>query len=730
MSYDGYLGTGTDYMSSMDRGGDSHGHSHGHDCSHHGDSGIGVGIGDLGFSFGLGPVPNVHAIKSKLHPGSRKLELAFTGSGKGSGQQQTPEYYGEKQRRALREISTVNRVDITTHSSLHVSGLAGDARGQFSKAAKRNAIDEVRRAIEFAADVGGGGSVVVHTGELARPVKDAKWNQEGKWAGKFEMYSDEDERAGYVVLDTRTGGQLTEARRNTKVSRPIWKRYGEDDEFWGRKDGKSQYKDENGEFVKKGDYIDYFGRKVRPEERVAKYDEKEKTFITRQLNWNDLTEEAKEMTLRAREDYSKWSSKSHAQLKKESEVEGSEFNKSLWRERILDAKEKGLGASAIEVRPEEAQVIAQMEHQAAVARGWALNYSADFKQTVANIEKLKVARQVYQEKWDRLDPAQRNSLLVEIRDLIPQLQDIPSDHKKPTEVIDRQINIMEGRIEQGRESAAQQWAQSQEALERARHARSAQSYAFGEATDGYAQLGVSAYRQTQEIKGKRHHKKPIQVAMENLFPEGYGAHPDELIELVQGSRKAMAQKLRQNLGMGAEEARKAARTHITSTLDTGHLNIWRKWWKADPKKTVDANDKEFNKWALEHVEKMVKAGIVGHVHLDDNYGYQDDHLAPGEGNTPIVEMIKILKKNGYKGDMIVEPGADFSSGGSMPGFKAVTKAWEHLGLRTSQGSASSSNRSWNDIQYGSFGQTQPPYFTFGGYVPSEDFRLWSGVQLE
>ena len=39
---------------------------------------VGVNIGDLGMSMGLGPVPNVQAIKSKMYAGAKKLEFVFT----------------------------------------------------------------------------------------------------------------------------------------------------------------------------------------------------------------------------------------------------------------------------------------------------------------------------------------------------------------------------------------------------------------------------------------------------------------------------------------------------------------------------------------------------------------------------------------------------------------------------------------------------------------------------
>jgi sugar phosphate isomerase/epimerase len=287
-------------------------------------------------------------------------------------------------------------------------------------------------------------------------------------------------------------------------------------------------------------------------------------------------------------------------------------------------------------------------------------------------------------------------------------------------------------MKQSQEASASQWAQAEETIETIKHVESADTYAKKEAIDSYAELGLNAMRHSEKLEQQGKMKKPIAIAMENLFPESYGSHPDEMIYLVRNSRERMAEKL-VSRGMSREMAEKKAREHLVATIDTGHMNMWRKYWKGDPNKSFEENDKDFDNWMVNKFEQMIKQGIVGHVHLVDNYGYQDDHLAPGEGNTPIRKMIEVLKKNNYKGEMIVEPGADFSTDNS--GFHSVMKTWKHLDLPVyssglSGGGAGVRGRTWGDVGYGWFDQMAPPYFTYGGYSPTEEWTLWSGVQLE
>lgn len=683
---------------------------------------VGVNVGDFGLSVGLGPVPNVQALQAKMRPGSRKVELSFMGAGKGSGQAHTPEMYGEKQRKAMEEMGAANRIDFTTHASVGVYGLAGmDQQGNFSKQSKNMSVQEIKRAIEFAADVGKGGPVVVHTGEFQRPISDSEWNKENDpWKDKFEMYPDEEERTSYKVVDTRTGKLIQEAQKNRKVARPIWN-YAKEGEEYRDYDGTKRtvaYIDEKGVARDERNmpvYVDYFGERLHPESRVPEFDAKKQRFKVQQMTWEDLEQEAIDMTQRAKDMWLDW---------KSGKINEEEFMKSRWG-RFKAAKDE----KDIKVRPEEAYIISTLETSAANSRGYAHYYGGSFDDYVDQMKKLKEALELYKKIEEEIDPNEKWRLKERVRELRVPEHIVPPEAKFPTDLIKEAIRDVDRQMKYSQDSSASQWAQAEEAEETIRNVESADTYAFNEACDAYAESAIKALEQTKQLKKMGKMKKPVAVAMENLFPETYGSHPDELIHLVKGSRERFQQMLTKR-GMSEEEAKKAAEDHLTTTFDIGHLNMWRKYWKGDPKKSVEQNDEEFNKWVLDKVEKMVDTNIIGHVHLTDNYGYQDDHLAPGEGNAPIRRMVKLLKDKGYKGDIIVEPGADYNT--DVSGFHTMMKTWRHFGspvYGVGSGIAPSA-RSWEQVGYGWFGQNQPPYFTFGGYSPSEDWTFWSGVPLE
>ena len=675
---------------------------------------VGVKAGDIGMSLGLGPVPNLHGVQGKMRAGSKKVELGFMGMGKGSGQGHTAGMYGKKQRQALRETALANRIDLTTHSSVGVFGLAGqDRQGNFTREAKEASVQEIKRAIEFASDVAQGGPVVVHTGEFQRPIMDARWNGDKR----LEAYPGEDERASYKVVDDRTGALVSEARKGRKVAKPEWKRYESGDDIYEKNKGNG-YSDKNGQAVKEGDYIDYWGNKLSRDERVPIYDKENNRFKIRQLEWHDLENEAKEMTVDAKEDFNKWKNASDSEKKKIEE-------KSLWQ-RFL---KKNVREQDVNVMPEEAYIIATLETNAAQARGFAYYYGGDFDEHVLNLEKLQKAKKFYEKIESETDEEEKWRLKQRARELVPGI--VPEDSKFPTELIEQAIRHTKRSISYAREGSASQWAQAKDNEETIKHVQSAESYALNESYDAFARSGMYALAKNKELQKRGQLKRDMFVAMENLFPESYGSHPNEIINLVNGSRRRMTEML---VGQGHKEAeaKRLAEQSLKVTFDTGHLNMWRKYWKGDPNKTPEQNDKSFDKWMVNTVDKLASEKMIGHLHLVDNYGYQDEHLAPGEGNTPIKEILKVMKKHNFKGDIIVEPGADYTTDSS--GFSSVMKTWKHLGspvYGVGGGSGGGSQqKTWGQVHYQHFGQNKPPYFTFPPYSPSEDWTLWSGVQLE
>lgn len=235
-------------------------------------------------------------------------------------------------------------------------------------------------------------------------------------------------------------------------------------------------------------------------------------------------------------------------------------------------------------------------------------------------------------------------------------------------------------------------------------------FAIEKTAQNIAKLGVYAY----EVEKARKLKNPLVIAPENIFAEQYGSHPQELRHIVIESRKMMTEQLTKQVGR--KEAEKIASERIKATFDIGHANTWKKYFKEK-----DPTGEKFKEWVLKEAKQLQKEGIIGNVHLADNFGYEDEHLTPGQGNAPIEEFVKNMKAEGYTGKFVVEPGGQTDQEGGI--YTAMTGAWGHL-ANSPIYRVGKFAQSWTDVSGGYLGQTWTPRHVSGTYLPSKESWGW------
>lgn len=248
-------------------------------------------------------------------------------------------------------------------------------------------------------------------------------------------------------------------------------------------------------------------------------------------------------------------------------------------------------------------------------------------------------------------------------------------------------------------------------------------YGKREAAEAIADEAVKAYR----IEKERNLKNPLFMAVENWDPNLYGSHPKELRELIYESRDKMKERLKVEQKMSDSQAAKVAEEHIKATFDIGHANFWRKYFKRVEGETGEQHETRFKSWLMDNVRELTKDGIIGHVHLSDNFGWHDEHLTPGLGNAPIEEFVKeVSQGKDWKGKMIIEPG------GQPEGLAhtAMTGTWRQLNTPIYRIDASPT--SWTEIENSYFANVGPATsHVVGEYVPFKDWSSWSSeIPLE
>ncbi len=625
----------------------------------------------------------IQTAQAAIRKGVVSIELS---TGMGGGQEPAgAESYGKEARETIREIARANETTITSvHTPVQIGNMSGfnPQQGSFNDEHRHMEIDEVKKAIKFAADTAQGGSVVIHTGEFQRTMFDADWNKDGL----FEAHPDESTKAVKHLVDTRTGRVITEVRLNQIVPQARWKRAEKND------------RDSHGNIVRKGDYVDYENNKVGISDRVPQLNERGEVIID-EKQFDDF------------------------------KIEADERNKEL-------EMEKGAPLTPEEVvTPEEAFLHATTQTQEKIARGYALYYGRGIEENMKAITQLRESYKHYRKvegivPKNELDRMKRE--IGKIGGAVGEFVDL-SEKKLPSEIISDAIKNMEKSLEQEREMMTGQLQSAREQKLLREHAKSAWKYAKEKTTDSYAEAGIFAMEQSLN---NPYVNRDVFLAPENIFPEmGYGSHPDELIELVKNGRKEMAKRLVKDYGYEQQKAKDMSKRFIKATFDTQHLGMWWKNFKENKKgEKYEERKERFDKWYLQKVEDMQQAGIIGNIHLVDSMGGGHHHLPAGQGDLPVKKAIQNLKKLGYNGIINSEGHEEESRFGQG---RMVIETWKEFGspLFTKSGYFGGAGRggapqAWSDVSGAYFGRTYPPKFIFGAYSPSQEWRLWSDVPME
>lgn len=694
------------------------------------------------------------SINVALRAGASQMELqpalGGTSAPEGAGN------YGQHAREELREIAEANGITFTSvHTPVQVGNLSGyNPQQGFSDEQRLNSVEEVKRAIDFAADVTRGGAIVVHTGEYARPMSEQDWayyrdskgnilkDADGKPMYMFLSYKEEPGRATTPMVDRRTGQVIGAVRKSQVVHEPKYRRVGEtfNNEDLSYLEGR-WVKDRTGKMhqLKRGDLLTADNQYLDADDpndifyRVPEWNTNKTQFETKALIWDDFERRARE----------------HYERNKE-KIERGEIRRH---------------------RAEDEFFRVQQETQMLQARGASLFHGQRYDTHRKNYEELQKLKEYYtklekqiprEELWKIMkEDAKIRSYSVDLRGMAP------TESLLPTQLIERAIDDELKSMKYIHEASSAADAQADTIYDAMQNTVRIDEYAKKQTFRSMAELGVYS---VDISKHGKHVNRPIYLAPEHIFPEmGYGSHPDEIIEYVKKSREEMVKFLtekriedphariqldkngRPEIGtvnnpyykpdISKEEAKKMAEQHIKATLDTQHLSMWRKHLQPlyiQEKGRVETQEelnKRFDKWYMEQIKKMHKEGIIGNIHIVDAIGTAHHHLPPGQGEFPVVEAVEWLKKNGYNlsmnsegwGEDHLEPGRIISQAWAAFG----SPVWGQYGpVGGGYGAPHGGPQDFLDVRHGYFGQNRPPYFVFGSYAPSNEWQLWSQVPME
>lgn len=644
-----------------------------------------IGVKDIGTTViaGRGQGTFKQSLQAAIRQGVASVEMALQPEGGEPGV--AAESYGHMARRELREIAMVNGVEINSiHSPSQIGNVSGRTQDGYNEMARSQTISEIRKAIDFAADVGTGGSVVVHTGEFDRSIDDFY----GEDKLKFRDFAGSEEHNFISWVDAKTG-QIQRVPRTHQFV------YIE--------------RDEEGHAI-----LDETGRV--PEARIQRY------------SYNDL------LNL----------------YKNNQEEFNQKFNNYDKVFKVQDAAALNAGQDNSQA-PLKALFGLYMSQQLADAQSRKAMYVDGLREAKDSLIKIDEAIKFF-EKLPEED--RRNHSVIDrvgARYGVHEL--IPPDVVDPLSALKKARQQTEWTITGYEDYSISGTLTEKDILEKARNFRTQKEYALDKSVTSMAELGIHAMEKCEDPEFLSRKQRDIYVAPENIFPQmGYGSHPDELIELVNESRRKMVELLTEKKikeidpqsgserlvdnphyrGYSKKQAEQEAEQHIKATLDFQHLGMWKEHivpqMKDGRPETIQEREERFKGWYLEQVDKLSKANVLGNLHVVDGMGSGHTHLPVGEGNNPIKESLLKLVAAGYKGVM----NSEAHEYNAMFGANEQTfRTWTNLGSPIySMGAPATQRRNWSEIQNSYFGYTNIPPYSFGSYVPSNDWTLWSQVPLE
>jgi sugar phosphate isomerase/epimerase len=668
-------------------------------------------LGDVVATIGNDTDP-IRLLQANIFAGAGSLEIFTQGQGQASANQQPGwESWGKDQRQAMREIIRVNKVDVSTHAPIGGVVLSGfDLRsGTFDEENRTKSIEEIKKAIDFSSEVATGGAVVVHAGEFKRALSSNRPNiywKDSSLDVSFQTHKDEKKDMVYGIVDQKSGKIANVVAEDMVIVTPIVETDANGHIVYLQDELKKPVIDET---IKSGLLSAFKERFGSDFEKYPEYI-KEKAYV-KKYKYNSKTNEIENRS----ETFAQYKDRRTKEFK---QMKGVSFKNDaqLFDEVVLDF--------VYENRIQQSQ-----QELAQISR-----YGGSYEEIVKErqtIEKeydfyLKLKKQLTADEWEMQSREFKTKFGLTKRAV--------DDAVDPLDFLKKRLDENKEQFLQVQHVVAGAKSRIVQQLEQLGHFTSVDEFALQKTTDSIVQLANYAYDKTRSAQKNRPSDpiKPICISVENIFPQmgglDFGSHPDELKELIDRGRKAFAKDLQESRNVSESKAKELAKQHIGATIDTGHLNIWKKHLVRKKGESDDEFDDRFKKWFTTKVDQLAKDGYVTNVHLADNFGYDDVHQTPGQGNAPVKEVLEILHKHKYAGKIQAE-------GGWGPGqTKGLFSNWKLAGASIyRQGTDSWVNPSsrFYSVQHGYLDKPSRPTFVFGGYSPSsEEWKGWSGTRME
>ncbi|HLP79993.1 MAG TPA: hypothetical protein VK158_05125, partial [Acidobacteriota bacterium] len=459
----------------------------------------------------------VQALKAEIFAGAGNVEICAPGTGASNqGMQFTFEGIEADQRQAMRELAKINNVQITTHSSFRVGNLAGLGEGGYKEQNRKMSVDEVKKAIDFAADATMGGSVVVHTGELPRPLAGDRLINKG--GAKFSSHNKEADEAVYHLIDPESGKVISSVHADGIIYEPV---ADSKNPYLLDSDGKKPLVNP----VIKQLIMERIQADPSSKYRNKKFDDlpldmKESAYVknlvvdpeTKTIRTNSITfdEFAKKLRQTKADITNEQVAKEFFKRQSDAELQQALGQSMEYEKNYLDTREKR------EKKLQELQKFKELQDNPLAIRDQEVkqinSQISMFKQALPRVEDPEQKKEV-EEEIQRLQMQSDNLKTMSESEL---KRNAAESLKKKRQEIDETERTMQYH----QEVAVGGKLKAREVLKKIDNARDIQDYALEQSAKSISELGIYAMQQTERARAERKGDKiqPIMITLENIFP--------------------------------------------------------------------------------------------------------------------------------------------------------------------------------------------------------------------
>jgi hypothetical protein len=186
-----------------------------------------------------------------------------------------------------------------------------------------------------------------------------------------------------------------------------------------------------------------------------------------------------------------------------------------------------------EIKHDQARVFAELESRKRTAEAWAQQQASDVQSNQKDLKALYDDKRLMDSEWDKISDFDKGKWKSQILAMAGRygVGAIEREEMDAREILNSTINKMETSLKYSRDLSTNYMQEAMNMEDEMKNNLLVEDYALEKSAESVARAGMYAMEKSNAMKARGQLDKPLYISPENIFPESYGGHPDELKKL-------------------------------------------------------------------------------------------------------------------------------------------------------------------------------------------------------